>query len=637
MPDRDRNKPQTVPPRAQTASTLRNRANNGRTLAQQNAEAAVQQRTIPSMWEPEASKPPEQRGLNTGTLLDPISREVINAGDTVRRAQQHLFPAQSRSEMMNMVEGSLTALGPAASTGGAVTRTLWGNAGRHAHNAGTAANNAQTARVGIVTPGQQGARQAGEVILNNRTIATRGQARNARAIGGNYTGTATTLATAGGTANALLRDDPRQQPSEAPTGSVTEEGAGGGGGETPPIQPGAGTPQQPRDLQSLLRRMEAGETLRQEDFDKAGYTGDTLDTVPAGASPFGGLPGSLRDLSMEDRGKIYAERDRRARFEGGDLSAARPGDLRRLRAAFGANSEEALASSLRGRDRMAELKRQDAMTPEQRAAEAGQLATARATDARTLREGFQGQREQATAEMNAATERMNAETSRINAETSRMSTILSNQPEDPTLDQLINSGLTPEAVDQLGETTIAELETAFGGKFSDEQRQRAMGLSQGYLKRATETAYQRFGGQPTAAQMAGHVQEYQDLFTSGMGLLMSAQNSADSNSGFLNRLRNAFQEGGGQRGRTNVGVLSPQDAQQTMQMIEGVAGALQAYNAGEDHPDIVRGGLRTAGRMKFHDELIIRDPATNEVIQTLDMREIPNEIRAKMLRGYQGN
>lgn len=634
MPDRDRNKPQTVPPRAQTASTLRNRANNGRTLAQQNAEAAVQQQTIPSMWEPEAPKP-EQRGLNTGTALDPISREVLRAGDTVRRTQQFLFPAQPRGEMMNMIEGSLTALGPAGSTGGAITRTLWGNAGRHAHNAGTAANNAQKARVGIVTPGRQGARQAGEVILDNRTIATRGQARNARAIGGNYTGTATTLATAGGTANALLRDDPRQQPSEpyaspeAPTGSVTEEGAGGGG-ETPPIQPGAGTPQQPRDLQSLLRRMEAGETLRQEDFDKAGYTGDTLDTVPAGTSPFGGLPGSLRDLSMEDRGKIYAERDRRARFEGGDLSAARPGDLRRLRAAFGANSEEALASSLRGRDRMAELKRQDAMTPEQKAAEAGQLATARVTDARTLREGFQGQREQATAEMNA-------DTARMNAETTRMSTILSNQPNDPTLDQLITGGLTPEMVDQLGETTIAELETAFGGKFSDEQRQRAMGLSQGYLKRATETAYQRFGGQPTAEQMAGHVQEYQDLFTSGMGLLMSAQNSADSNSGFLNRIRNAFQEGGGQRGRTNVGVLSPQDAQQTMQMIEGVAGALQAYNAGEDHPDIVRGGLRTAGRMKFHDELIIRDPATNEVIQTLDMREIPNEIRAKMLRGYQGN
>ena len=100
---------------------------------------------------------------------------------------------------------------------------------------------------------------------------------------------------------------------------------------------------------------------------------------------------SLRDLTMDQRGQIYRERDRQARFEEGDLSAANPGQRRALRQAFGANTEDAMRSELTGRDRMAETLRQNRMSPEERQREAAQIASARANDARTLREGFEGQ------------------------------------------------------------------------------------------------------------------------------------------------------------------------------------------------------------------------------------------------------
>jgi len=377
----------------------------------------------------------------------------------------------------------------------------------------------------------------------------------------------------------------------------------------------------------LLARMEAGETLQQSDFNEAGFAPENANVVPGGDA-FTNRPSidSLRGLSREQRGQIMSERDRRARFEGGDMTAANPGDLRRMRQAFGADAEQTMRSGLQSSDRMTETLRRNEQTPEQRQAEASGLAEARLRDSQTMRDGFMQNQD-------LQREDRELDIRQQEADTNRMTTMMRQNPEGQrTLDEIVNMGLPPEQVDNIAQTAFADLESAFGQQLPEELRGRMGSQLQGFMKRAAETARERFGGSATAEQLEGHMQATTDLFTAGLMASVASERSADAGSNPISFLQNAFREGGGARARGTRGIFNPDNPEETanniMQLAEGIEAIQRGAADGSDHAVDSR-SIRRGGRRD--ERIIIRDDNGN-IIQALNYRDIPPEAQNKLLR-----
>lgn len=559
----------------------------------------------------------ELPNLATDTPDTPLPQEPqrsrIRSG--LRALRDELVPREGAGATIG---NSLAALGPQAGTIGAVGSVA--RAGRSAVRDAARFAPGQT-----VLPTSRGFMGQQQVQQQGRDLMRTFTGRSVRDLVAAPFSRGPLVASAGTLIGADLAregrvDEPDYAAPSRTSAAAAENAAAVNAAEAttagnPPAEPA-------RDLQTLMREMEAGRTMTQADFDAAGFDGRGLDVVPAGVSPFGSGAGSLRDLSPGDRARVLQERERMARFEAGDLSAARPGDLRQLRQAFGANTAEQMGVDLRdNRGRFDEMRRQAEMSPEDRQREAALLASARESDARALREGFdtlqdrmrqdrQDNRDFQIAQQDLA---LRAEQMRAQGQPPR------------TLDDLFN----PETTARIATGLKSQMQSMFGFNIDDEAAGHMVGEFQNFLNRHANELSEALGIPADIEFLANNMQPLLDLFAAGMGASYMSRQGADDATGPAAFFRNALAPAGGRGTRQERGIFNPDNPTETAQNILQLGEGVNAFLAGEDSDRTLR---RRRGLGRINEVKLGSDP--NNPTQVLRLDNIPQEALLRIQRAY---
>lgn len=601
-----------------------------------------------------------QRGANRPDTVPPISSippadarptvrdsstDPAGWGRTIRNARRDLLPQQTTGDMSAMIGGSLQALGGLGSTGNLATNAVSRGAGflRQSRDAGRGVIDATARRVGITTPGVQGARTPGVVGLSNREVQRQVAGTTAREAG--RTGLSTTLVggtvagVGAGAVGAFGREDDRTVPDRAGDRTLAGQRSTVQQNEEPtteePVTSSGGTLTEDGPLGIRdARRGQSGEPVFDDAFMARYQPSNPIQAVPAGTTPpgFGGggrggddflqsqagmIGGSLRGLSPQDRATIMRERERQARFDAGDLTAARPGDLRRMREAFGANTEMELGRSLRDpRGRFSEMNRQMDMTPEDRQREAAMMQAARAQDAQALQQGFNTQQDRLRADRDFREGQFQSD----------REFALRAQPEQQP-PRTLAERFDPETTARIATGLRSDIQSMFGTELSEQQTQQLVGDFQNFIQREASALSEAFGIPADSEFLADNMQPLMDLFAAGMGASMISAGSAADAEGFRAFFRNVGAPAGGRGTRQQRGIFNPDNAAETATNIRQLAeGLLAARGEGGDADRSIR---RRGGRIN---EVAIGDP--NNPTQVIRIDDIPEQAQLRIIRAY---